>query len=128
MKLIAKLLILSICILAVACKKDSADAEKLQGRWELNQYFMSSGGPGTWYPAIKKSQVIFGEDGKLGGDNYPKYVKYAIKDSVTLSFFDDKDAVQYYHYTLKDNKLSLSPAGPIMCIEGCAYSYIKLND
>ncbi|MBS7566160.1 lipocalin family protein [Mucilaginibacter sp. Bleaf8] len=128
MNLIAKLLLLSICILAVACKKDSADAEKLQGRWELTESYQSTGGPGSWYPAAKKAQIVFEDDGKLSGDAYSKYVKYAIKDSVTLSFFDDKDAIQYYRYSIEGKSLYLSPAGPIRCVEGCSSRYLKMND
>jgi hypothetical protein len=122
-----KYLILLFCITLSACKKDKTVATDLAGEWKLSEYYISSGGPGEWKAAEQKTQIKFGSNGTMSGNAYPDRVKYAIKDSVTLSFYDNKNSVVDFRYRLKNGTLTLSPTNPV-CIEGCASKFIKINN
>nr|MBC7612762.1 hypothetical protein [Pseudopedobacter sp.] len=122
-------LIAFIVILTSCGKENATPTNELTGKWKLTSYYYSAGGPITWQNASPDSlkTVEFNDDGNLGGNVYNKYSKYTLKDSVIITFTGVTGvAAQNYSYQLKNNELILSPAGPIMCIEGCGSKYVKI--
>jgi len=122
-----------IALLAIgACQRvgivPEAKDVKLTGKWMLVSSFISAGPPGQWHdvPADANNYVEFKADGGLAGNQLSGYATYTVKDSTTLTLTKSNSSViQNYTYKIEGNFLTLSPAGPIYCIEGCATKYIK---
>ena len=124
--------ILIIAVLAASCRKTgvSVDASKLQGKWKLTEDFISDGSPGQWQPVAQKQNydyVQFDANGHLESTVYTTYQNYAVTDSVTLTF-SKTDTLEHYRYTLQGETLTLSPSGPMICIEGCGNRFIKVSN
>lgn len=135
MKIYTKLLAILAILIIAACSKENneiidvlANPEVLVGKWKLSETLSDPGdGSGKWTKASGKSSYIeFKANGELG--SYGDYQTYAVKDSSILKF-TEADGLKYqnYSYELKDGKLSMSPAGPIWCIEACGARYIKVE-
>lgn len=123
-------LLLVLCFLSVSCTKSLVDPLKLQGKWRITASFISTGAPGQWIPAPNKKNydyVQFNENGTLAGTLFTDYKTYSVKDSITLTFFKADQTIENYSYLLKDGTLTLSPVGPVYCIEGCADRFVKVN-
>lgn len=121
-----------ILIAIGSCQKGDVIPEvkdkKLTGKWVLVSRFISAGPPGQWYdvPANANNYVEFKADGNLTGNQFTDYATYAVKDSVTVILTkSNSNVIQNYSYKIDGNFLTLSPAGPIFCIEGCATKYIR---
>jgi hypothetical protein len=128
MKFATKLLSIVLVLFFAACDKDDAklDRNTLPGKWKLSESWASEGsGKQDWKPVKTQVLVQFKDDGSLAGNAFEGYVSYVIKDSKTLVLMKADKTEQNYSYTLTDGKLTLSPAGPIYCIEGCGSRYIK---
>jgi hypothetical protein len=115
-----------------SCQKADVTTEakdiKLTGKWMLVSRFISAGPPGEWYnvPANANNYVEFKADGNLTGNQFTEYSTYAVKDSITVTLTkSNSNVIQNYSYKIDGNFLTLSPAGPIFCIEGCATKYIR---
>lgn len=139
MKVYTKLLVIpAILFFFAACSKDntesaglSADPSVLTGKWKLSETRMDIGdGKSEWKPVEKGTDkyLEFKENGSLSGNTFPNYPLYSLKDS-SIIMFKEADGIKYqnYRYELKDGKLSMSPAGPIWCIEACGGRYIKVE-
>jgi hypothetical protein len=129
MKTITKILLLSMVVFGFACKKaDSGEPTALTGKWKLTERYISTGGPGQWTPATGNDYVQFANNnGTVSGTVFSDYIRYAIKDSVTVVFFKNDQTQQNYRYTIKNGVLQMGPAGPIYCIEGCDIRFTKEN-
>jgi hypothetical protein len=122
-----------ILIAIGSCQKGDVIPEvkdvTLIGNWKAVSNYMSAGGPGEWHdvPADKKLYLEFKADGTLKGDDLASYyATYVVKDSVTVTLTkSNSNVIQNYRYKIEGNFLTLSPAGPIFCIEGCATKYIR---
>ena len=130
MKSAIKLFLILLVVLFAACDKDETklDNNSLTGKWKLSESWASEGsGKADWKP-VKTSVVLqFKEDGSLAGNAFEGYVSYVIKDSKTLVFLRADKTEQNYTYALENGKLTMSPAGPIVCNEGCGSRYTKTN-
>lgn len=127
MKTLPKTLIL-IAILTTmfcACKKDNSGGDSLTGKWKMVQSKVGIAGPGQWVtvPDDKSTYVQFDANGKLEGTAFVGYTTYTVKDSVTLVFTKPDNTVENYRYSISNELLDLSPAGPILCTEGCTYRF-----
>lgn len=123
-------LLLILCLPFVSCTKSLIDPLKLQGKWKITASYISIGPPGKWTPTPTKKNydyVQFNENGSLEGTLFTDYKTYLVKDSTTLTFFKIDKTIENYSYILKDGTLTLSPAGPVYCIEGCADRFVKVN-
>lgn len=130
MKNAIKLLSIVLMLFFAACDKEDTklDRNTLPGKWKLSESWASGGsGKVDWKPVKKQVVVEFKEDGSLAGNAFEGYVSYVIKDSETLVLLKADKTEQKYTYSLADGKLTMSPAGPIYCIEGCGDRYIKTN-
>lgn len=132
MKNSLKVLSLLFIFLISSCDKENVnlDRKSLTGKWKLTETFADIGnGKAKWKAVSKKEvkHVEFRANGELGGDAFPDYISYAIKDSVTISMTHKNQSIQNYSYQFEDDKLSMSPAGPIMCIEGCGIRFEKVQ-
>jgi len=125
----ATLLFCAVCIIAAgSCKKENQinKDQSLIGKWRVNAYYLSDGGPGYWTNAEENQYVEFYNNGTLGGNAFTGYLTFAIKDNVTLFMKKNNDTTKYnYSYRIKHDTLTMSPTGPIICIEGCAVRFIK---
>ena len=129
MKSLLKRCLVTLVIFTVSCKKDSL-INSLNGTWKQTEYYMSIGGPGSWKQVDKKSNyyVQINKDGTLAGNSYSDYKTYTIKDSTIVTFYKPDGTFENYYYTITNNVLTLSPAGPIICIEGCGNRFTKISN
>ena len=135
MKIYTKLFAIVAILIITACSKENneiidvlANPEVLVGKWKLSETLSDPGdGSAKWKKASGSSYIEFRANGELG-NSYGDYKTYAVKDSSILKF-TEADGVKYqnYSYELKDGKLSMSPAGPIWCIEACGARYVKVE-
>lgn len=118
-------------IFFVTCKKDAHTPNTtLSGKWKLSQSLLDPGdGSGKWMavPANNTVYVQFDSDGKLSGTAFPGDVSYVVKDSVTLTFTSKDNVLQNYRYSIKIDTMTMSPDGPIRCIEACGAKYVKIK-
>ncbi len=118
-------------ILVCACKKDNA-GNVLIGRWQLAESYVGTGSGNTdkWKPVDSKTSLYlqFKSNGTLGGNSYyPSYTSYVIKDNKIVTFYKPSGTYEDFAYTVSTNSLTLSPAGPAVCIEGCASRYVNAD-
>jgi len=118
-----------LLFLFAGCDKDTVelDQDTIPGKWKLRESYISDGSPGKWEQSKKDLVVEFKTDGSLAGNVFSNYVSYVIKDTKTIVFMKADKTEQNYAYELKDGVLTMSPSGPIMCVEGCADRFIKIN-
>jgi hypothetical protein len=138
MKIYTKLLAIAAILVIAACSKENneiidvlGNPKVLVGKWKLAETRMDIGnGKSEWEKVAVGTEkyLVFNKDSTLSGNTFPNYPVYSQKDSSTL-VFKEADGVKYqnYSYELKDGKLSVSPAGPIWCIEACGARYIKVE-
>jgi len=132
MKKSLQVLSMLILFLITSCDKENVnlDSKSLTGKWKLTESLADIGnGQSSWKEVSKKDikRVEFKANGELAGDAFPDYVSYSIKDSVTISMTHKNQSIQNYTFRFEDNKLSMSPAGPIMCIEACGSRFEKMD-
>ncbi|RYE27194.1 MAG: hypothetical protein EOP42_19565 [Sphingobacteriaceae bacterium] len=122
------IMIFTFTIFLAACKKGN-NSNALVGKWRETAYYLSIGGPGYWTSVSTKDNtyIMFNQNGALTGTYYPGSAHYEIKDSVTVTIYDQNGKYENYHYEIINGVLTLSPSGPIICIEGCATRYIKVS-
>lgn len=117
--------------LCSACKKESNGSRSpLTGIWRSTEGLADAGnGNAKWLPIAENEQVIlqFNTDGRLEGTAFPNYVSYTLKDPVTVTFASEKKELQNYSFSISDGKLTISPAGPVVCYEGCATRFVKVR-
>lgn len=130
-----KLLTLAIFSLIVfACKKDAPAYSNggLIGKWELTEFYVSTGGPGIWVAATDATRhtVEFKNDGTFISDGFLYYgaTAYQQTDSVSIEFLNatGNTAVLNYAFKLENNnsQLTISP----LCFEGCSYRYKAISN
>jgi hypothetical protein len=133
MKTLTFTLLLFAGLFLITCKKDNSGGNDntLTGKWKLTETLDDPGnGSGKWMAVPQKANydyVTFNSSGKLGGTVFSTDVTYALKDSITLTFTSKDGVLQNYRYSIKNGTLVMSPAGPIMCIEGCGIKFIKVR-
>jgi hypothetical protein len=129
MKHITYSLVAAIILFVAACKKDTNSTVPLTGKWKLLASYISPGGPGVWtnVPAGDNRYIYFYGNGKLQSNMFWEFTKYSIKDSTTLIFTKIDNTIENYSYRIRHDSLTMSPAGPIFCIEGCATKFIKAS-
>ena len=133
---------ITIVLLAACTKKQEVVNTSLTGNWKLEATYMDPGdGSGKYVTASNpnNSGINLKANGaiEVKGLNDPgqfllyfsQYENYTIKDSTTLIFKKKADATtQNFMYKIEGDKLSLSPAGPLMCIEGCGVRFKKIGE
>jgi hypothetical protein len=129
MKTAIKLLPIVLLFLFAACDKENVkvDASSLPGTWKLSESYSSNGSKGSWTKSKDNLVVEFNSDGSFSGNAYPDYVSYSIKDGSTIVLLKKDKTEQNYAYGIKNGVLTMSPSGPIMCIEGCADHFNKIK-
>ncbi|OOQ58152.1 lipocalin family protein [Mucilaginibacter pedocola] len=142
MKTITKLSACIFFLFAAACTKMQEVVltnASIAGTWKLDATYADPGdGSGTYHPVTiaTTNTITFKPDGKIetvGLDDsenflmhFSQYTTFAIKDSTTLIFKEPTDTTsQKYLYKIEGDKLTLIPAGPVMCIEGCGTRFQK---
>jgi hypothetical protein len=130
MKIFTKILAIAMVVLIFACNKDNVTSLALVGKWKATESLVSAGGPAYWVAAPAKTNydyIQFDQDGKLEGSAIGDYVKYAVKDSVTVVFSKRDNTIENYRYTIINGVLTMTPIGPVYCIEGCGDRYVKVE-
>ncbi len=134
MKTLIAILLLAILIQFSACKKEGAGLNidpSLTGKWKVVGNFYSAGGPMSYYPLpanAPQNFLQFNASSTIGGDLFPEYVQYRVKDSVNIAFVKkDQTTIQYYYYHVRHDTLTMAPNGPSFCIEGCAVVLVKVQ-
>jgi len=115
-------------MVAGSCKKAAVDpAHPLIGKWRVIANFISPGGPGTWINVANGTNtfVQFNADRSIKGNEFPQYSTYAYKDSTTLTLTGPTVNPENYFYKISHDTLTMGPAGPIFCIEGCGTRFIR---
>lgn len=126
---------LILLLFITSCSKDKANIthdDTLKGTWKLSESYIDIGdGRGKWRPVSEYSTQIslltFKDSGVLDGSAYSKYVTYAVKDSITLTFYEKDKTEQNFRFNISNGVLTMSPSGPIFCIEGCGQKFRKLK-
>jgi hypothetical protein len=120
--------ILLVFVFAACDKEDvKLDTNSIPGTWKLRESYISNGAEGNWEKSKADLVVEFKADSSLAGNAYPEYVTYKVKDASTIVLFKKDNTAQNYTYALKDGTLSMSPSGPIFCIEGCGQRFYKIK-
>jgi hypothetical protein len=143
MKTLAKLAALAIILFMVACTKESKFLvnTSLQGKWKLSAIYSDPGdGSGTYHSVATTGEhsITLKSDGTLevtglnNADNFlqyfSQYKSYTQRDSTTLVFKTQAGiTTQTFIYKIEGDKLTLMPAGPVMCIEGCGTRFEKVK-
>lgn len=138
MKIYKKLLVIAAILFFAACSKQNGeiidvfgDPGVLVGKWKLSESLADPGdGSGEWTKVRKSPDyyIEFKAGGEVSGNAVPDYAVYSVKDSAIITFTKaDGITYQNYAYQLKDGKLQMSPAGPIMCFEPCGSRYVKVR-
>ncbi len=133
--LMKKSILLALCSLIVfACKKDAPAYSNagLIGKWELTEFYSSTGGGGSWQSATDATRhtVEFMSDGTFISDGFLYYgaTAYTQTDSAVIEFLhaQNNTAVLDYVFELENNnsQLTISP----LCIEGCSYRYKAISN
>jgi hypothetical protein len=128
MKYYALSLLIAAILFVAACGKESVKSgnTSLTGKWKLVQTLLDPGdGSGVWRAAVASTELQLNADGTTSGTTFPAYVSYIIKDSVTLTFSQADKTIQNYRYKISHNTLTMSPDGPIRCIEACGIRFRK---
>jgi len=125
MKALSIALLFCAAVFLTACKKEDPKISQLRGTWKYSETFISTGAPGQWYPVEKDYRLQFNKNGKLSGNFYVGYDRYAVEGGV-LTLTNEAGTMVKYNYTLQENKLTLIPAMP-SCIEGCGDRLVKID-
>jgi hypothetical protein len=141
MKYLAYSLSIAIILFVSACGKENLQGKtnlkeipntspkentSLTGKWKVVGNMISSGGPMYFVQASGKDHVDFNTDESMDGSAFPDFTFYTLTDSVTIKMTKgDKAVYQDYRYTINGDSLSMSPAGPTFCIEGCVIKLVK---
>lgn len=123
------LVLLSVLIFSASCDKlDMLQETNLEGKWKLTGSYISIGGPQEFRLAKgSKDYIEFKKNGEFEGDVFSEYVSYTIKDSITVQLMKRDKTIQNYIYKIKEGELTMGPAGPIYCIEGCSTVFVKVR-
>ena len=115
-------------VLIFSCKKDNTSGAGIYGKWRLTETLADPGnGLGEWMKVSASSNdyVEFRPDGKVKSTLFAEYATYVLTDSTTITFSKENKTVQHYRYSIKDGVLTMSPNGPIYCIERCGSRFKK---
>ena len=138
MKAFKNIYLIAAILFFAACAKENGEIidvfgnpAVLIGKWKLSETLADPGdGSGEWKKVGKKFEAFieFKANGAIAGNALGDYSTYSVRDSSVIAV-TKADGVTYqnYAYQLKDGKLNLSPAGPIMCIEACGSRYVKVK-
>jgi len=131
MKTLTRVTFVLILIILAACKKENSGSGII-GKWRLTAAFADPGnGRGVWVAIEKKGfyfdYVKFHSNGSLESTIFTDYVTYKLKGSDTVTFSMKDNTIQHYQYTIKNDTMVMSPAGPIMCIEGCGMMFARVR-
>jgi len=139
MRYLTYILLLAVILLTSSCVKElAADSPTvkgktaaknnvaLTGKWKLVESLLDPGdGSGKWLPVTTSTTFELNTDGTTSGTTFTDYVSYAVTDSVTLAFKRADATIQNYLFVISNDTLSMSPNGPIRCIEGCGIKFKK---
>ena len=129
MKASLTFLSMTLSLVFFSCEKsETIESAALAGKWKLFDSFYSIGGPLIYKQADPGAPVFLDikNDGKLSYTN-TDYTAFSIKDSTIVTFIDKNKDRSDFHYVIKGDTLTLSPAGPRMCIEGCGERFLKVD-
>jgi len=126
----------ALAILSTISCKDTAIHSPLVGRWRVVGYYLSSGGPQYYVPASNQEiqYIQFKDNGLFSGNAYKNYASYSIKDNRTVVINYENTAPDYasqpyksisLYFSFRNDTLSMSPAGPVVCIEGCSTRFVR---
>lgn len=135
MKALSYVFLTLVSVLTLSCEQgddpERLDKSALVGTWRLSETLADPGdGSGRWRPVSEEGGekiVEFKQDGKLGGTAFHDFKQYVIKDSITVTFSKENKEIQNYSYKIDDGTLTMSPAGPIQCIEACGIRFVKIE-
>jgi hypothetical protein len=136
MKQSTYLLVIAFILFASACNKENIAVKDknvtvkanstLTGKWKLVESLADPGdGSGTWMAVSNSTQLLLNVNGTMSGNTFTEYIGFILKDSVTLTFSQADNTIQNYRYYIHQDTLSMSPDGPIWCIEGCGIRFKK---
>jgi hypothetical protein len=100
----------------------------LQSIWALKAYFMSSGGPGQWYPYKGSSIVTFSADSTYRTNSWEAYryiIDYRTNDTVLRMFKEVTLDTIDFGVKVSTDTLYLANR---RCIEGCSERYLRLQE
>ena len=127
--LLTGLTLLGACNKSTGVKKSKSYPDTLEGKWRYVEYFISSGGPGSWYTVNPVTDGIeLKQNGEINSNLAPfkDASSYEVTDSVTIKFIIpfNPDGFLLYRYNVDtlQGGLILSPLKPL-CIEGCASKF-----
>jgi hypothetical protein len=120
-----------ICLLVVACTKDSQVGPSLVGKWQLTAIFLQPTGVGSWYTedSIPPDYVQFNADGTLNMSPYvsslfgsPSNYKISSDSTIMVHFPSPREANNFFpansfYFKLTDSVLLIYPPNMELVIE-----------
>lgn len=139
MKIIISFLLLFVLFSAFECQNQegiepsSENQTGVIGKWQLVEYFMSTGSPGYWTKAdpAKPSIIEFKADGEYisGWENCSGRYTAATGQEIIIKVSCNTANVRKSEFSgkiLPSGELTIDPTNP-MCIEGCLYKYKRIK-
>lgn len=131
MKKILLLLLATVCIIYVSCKKNTMDKDgpgEVFGKWKLTETMFDPGDGSGKYKKVTGDAKYLTLDksadkaGKFSGNAVPDLYAFRILDSVTMEVFSNTyKTPSTYRYKVSAKYLQLNPP----CIEGCGYKFVR---
>ena len=130
------LLILSLLLLSCSSKPETSSTP-LNGKWQLTQALISSGGTAEWTRVENGTIYQFNEEGNFSSDQFPDCSEgeYTLKSGeLKLSYtcegfetsIENEDGWITYKIRYEGDYLQLTPSS-IICTEACTYRFTKLR-
>lgn len=122
-----------------SCDKESKEesiplrSSEIVGSWQLSETYISPGGQTSWQAVENGDIYYFVMDGAFSQINVLEVnpfrsgtFSYA-NELLVLSFtFAGEEKSQTYLVEMADSTMTLTPAGPAICIEPCLYRFKKI--
>lgn len=134
-----------IFLILFSCSEDDTEnlkelpliVQNLSGTWQLNGSKISSGGPlPDKFTTIENGEIFLFEldmtyELRNGlNQNLISAGEFTITNNDLVLTPNQGDMIEPYSFyvdVINDSEIIWSPAGSVICIEGCLYRYIKLE-
>jgi len=128
------LVILSSCQEVEEEKIVPLSVNKVLGSWQLKSTYISPGGATTWQEVTDGDILSFAIDRTFTQtntfeDNFDKSGTFELNDGIlTWTYQENSDEkTQSFSVEMAKNTMTLSPAGPIFCVEACLSRYERID-
>jgi len=112
----------------------SLNASKIIGSWQLTEAYVSPGAGATWQSVENGDIYKFGIDGTFSqvntyedASNRSGSFTYENESLKLIFTIDGEEKWQSFSVVMVEDKMTISPTGPTICVEACLYRYQKIK-